>query len=113
MSIELQFTETVGMIGREDDSGAWGLPKLAMPGFAMIASNLSGCSSASAPAAVVFGSYFPEWLIFAIIAVVAAVVVRLATVFTGYADRIPFPLFTCLAVGILLAGAVDFIWLGR
>ncbi len=78
-----------------------------------LAGGLGGCSARSAPAAVLFGAYFPDWLIFAILVVLFALATRIAFGIAGRAEAIPFPLFTCLAVGILLAGSIDLLWLGR
>ncbi|WP_198651471.1 hypothetical protein [Dyella sp. C11] len=77
------------------------------------ASMLGGCTSGSAPALVLFGAYFPSWLLFAILAIVIAIVARIAFGMVGWAPSLPFPLFTCLAIGVLVAGAVDLVWLGN
>ena len=74
---------------------------------------LAGCSSGSAPALVLFGAYFPGWLLFAILAIVIALVARIAFGLAGLALAVPFPLFTYLSMGILVAGAVDLLWLGH
>jgi hypothetical protein len=74
---------------------------------------LAGCSSRSAPALVLFGAYFPSWLLFAILAILIAIAVRIAFGLAGLALSVPFPLFTYLAIGILVAGAVDLLWLGH
>lgn len=74
---------------------------------------LAGCSSGSAPALVLFGAYFPGWLLFAILAIVIAIVARIAFGLAGLALSVPFPLFTYLSIGILVAGAVDLLWLGN
>ncbi|WP_019832345.1 hypothetical protein [Sphingomonas sp. PR090111-T3T-6A] len=60
-----------------------------------------------------FGAYFPDWLIFAIVTILIAIATRIAFGVAGRAEAIPFPLFTCLAVGILVAGVIDLLWLGR
>jgi hypothetical protein len=74
---------------------------------------LTGCSTRSAPALILFGAYFPDWLVFAILAIVVAIVARIAFGVAGLTQSVPFLLFTCLAVGILVAGAIDLIWLDR
>lgn len=74
---------------------------------------LCGCSSASAPALVLFGAYFPSWLLFAILAIVTAIAARIAFGVAGWALSVPFPLFTYLAIGVLVAGAIDLLWLGH
>jgi hypothetical protein len=79
----------------------------------LLASAMAGCSTHSAPAIVLFGAYFPDWLIFAILTIVFAIVTRAVFGLAGLGTQIPFPLFTCLAVGILIAGAIDLLWLAR
>lgn len=74
---------------------------------------LAGCSARSAPALVLFGAYFPDWLVFAILAVVVAIAARIVFGLAGLAQAVPFSLFTCLAIGILVAGAIDLLWLDR
>jgi uncharacterized membrane protein len=76
-----------------------------------LAGALGGCSAGSAPAIVLFGAYFPTWLIIAILAILFAIITRIAFGVAGRADAIPFPLFTYLAVGILVAGVIDLLWL--
>lgn len=73
----------------------------------------TGCSDRSAPAITMFGAYFPDWLIFAITAILAAVFARIAFGIAGRAESVPYPLFTYLAIGILVAGVIDFLWLGH
>lgn len=74
---------------------------------------VAGFSGISAPAIIAFGAYFPDWLFLAIVAIAAAIVTRVAFGIAGRAAAVPFPLFTCLAVGILLAGFIDLLWFGR
>lgn len=74
---------------------------------------VAGCSMRSAPAVILFGAYFPDWLVFAILAVLVAISARILLGLAGLAQSTAFPLFTCLAIGILVAGAIDLLWLGR
>jgi uncharacterized membrane protein len=76
-------------------------------------SAIAGCSTSSAPAVILFGAYFPDWLVFAILTIVIAIVARIAFGLAGLGQSVPYPLFTYLAVGILVAGAIDLIWLDR
>lgn len=77
------------------------------------AAGLTGCAVHSAPAVVVFGAYFPDWLLFAILAIAAAIMARVAFGIAGLGSSVPFPLFTYLAMGVLIAGAVNLFWLGH
>ena len=72
---------------------------------------IAACAHRSAPAVVLFGAYFPDWLLFAMLAIVTAIVARAVFGATGWGASVPFPLFTYLAVGILVAGTVDLLWL--
>jgi hypothetical protein len=74
---------------------------------------LGGCSANSAPAVILLGAYFPDWLVFAILTMLFAIVMRVVAGIIGRAEAIPYPLFTCLAVGILIAGAIQLLGLGR
>jgi uncharacterized membrane protein len=74
---------------------------------------IAGCSTSSAPAIILFGAYFPDWLVFAILTIVIAMVARIAFGLAGWAQSVPYPLFTCLAIGILVTGAIDLLWLDR
>jgi hypothetical protein len=74
---------------------------------------MAGCSTSSAPAVILFGAYFPDWLVFAILTIGIAIFARIAFGFAGLAQSVPYPLFTCIAVGVLVAGAIDLIWLDR
>jgi uncharacterized membrane protein len=74
---------------------------------------LAGCSTSSAPAVIVFGAYFPDWLVFAILTLAIALVARIAFGFAGWAQSVPYPLFTFIAVGVLVTGAIDLVWLDR
>lgn len=74
---------------------------------------LVGCSARSAPAIVLFGAYFPDWLLFALLAIATAVIARVAFGIAGLGASVPFPLFTYLAIGILVAGVADLLWLGH
>ena len=76
---------------------------------AMIVSStlvLSGCSLRGAPSLVLFGAYFPAWMLLGVIAVIVAGATRVVFVVTGLADEVPLPLFVCAAVGLTVAIAV-------
>jgi hypothetical protein len=76
-------------------------------------SAMAGCSTSSAPAVILFGAYFPDWLVFAILTIVIAILARVVFGFAGLAQSVPYPLFTYIAVGILVTGAIDLVWLDR
>lgn len=64
---------------------------------------LAGCGAASAPSHVLFGAYFPSWLLFALLWALLAAGVRVAMVLAGGGTHWPWPLALCTAAGFLLA----------
>jgi len=70
--------------------------------------SLTGCSGA--PAVTIAGAYFPAWLLCAVIAVVAAVFIRLLMVATGLANFIPYQLAVCCSAGVIVALVLWHLW---
>lgn len=70
-----------------------------------LADALGGCSGA--PSYVLFGAYFPAWMLFSLIGILAAIVVRILLVKTGLAETLPYQLFLCVAAGTIVASAVS------
>jgi hypothetical protein len=68
---------------------------------------LGGCST-GAPSFVLFGAFFPAWLLCGTLGVVGAAMARAAFVATDLSDVLPYQLFVCAAVGVIVA---LFIWL--
>lgn len=66
--------------------------------------------TASSPAYVLFGAYFPLWLMSAVIGVVAAIVAHRAFVARGLVGQVPFQLSVCTAIGSMAAAIF---WLFR
>ncbi|MGU7778818.1 hypothetical protein [Burkholderia sp. PU8-34] len=64
---------------------------------------LAGCASRGAPAYVLFGAYFPLWLVSAVVGVAGAIVAHRIFVATGWADTVPFQLAVCTAIGLVVA----------
>jgi hypothetical protein len=69
---------------------------------------LGGCERTGAPSFVLFGAFFPAWLLCAVLGLVAAAGARVLLVNPSVSAVIPYPLAVCTAVGIM-AGA--FLWL--
>jgi hypothetical protein len=59
-----------------------------------------------------FGAFFPAWLLCAVVAVVGAIVVRILFVATGLASILPFQLFVCSALGLLVGMLTWLLWFG-
>lgn len=71
----------------------------------------TGCGGA--PSVTIAGAYFPAWLLCAIIAVVAAVFIRVLMVATGLANYIPYQLAVCCSAGAIVALILWHLWVVR
>jgi hypothetical protein len=78
--------------------------------LSVIAMALSGCAQRGAPSFVLFGAYFPAWMLVAGIGVLVAAAARVLSLATGIADALPFPLAMCTSVGVIAAVLVWLIW---
>jgi hypothetical protein len=75
--------------------GALLAPLIGMP--------LGGCDVRGAPSFVLFGAYFPAWMLLALLAIVAAILARAVFLVTGLARVLPFQLFVCASIGVCAA----------
>jgi hypothetical protein len=73
----------------------------------------SACDVRGAPSFVIAGSYFPGWMLCALIGVVAAIAVRVGFVATGLAGVLPFQLFVCTAIGLCCGLLAWLLWFGQ
>ena len=62
-----------------------------------------GCGGGGAPSFVLFGAYFPAWMLCAVIGIAGAGIARATLVRTGASNALPYPLFLCTAIGTLVA----------
>ena len=76
----------------------------------VIAMALGGCARRGAPSFVLFGAYFPGWMLVAGIGILVAVAARALSLATGMADALPFPLALCTSIGVIAAVFVWLIW---
>ncbi len=76
----------------------------------LMASFLGGCAG-GAPSLVIFGAYFPAWLLSAIIGVLGALCARTA-IGAARLDP-PYLLFVCVAVGIIVGSLFWLMLYGR
>ncbi len=67
----------------------------------LVALALQGCSPA--PSYVFFGAYFPRWLLAGVLGVAAALAAHLLFRLTGWADKLPWQLSVCSAIGMIAA----------
>ena len=70
---------------------------------------LTGCSSA--PSRNILGSYFPSWMICALIGMGATVVVRTLLAKTGIDAALPMPIIVYLALATAFSLAIWLLWL--
>jgi YtcA family len=73
---------------------------------------LAGCST-GAPSFVLFGAFFPAWLLCGTLGVFGAALARVAFVATGLSNVLPYQLFVCAAVGFIVALLVWLIGFGH
>jgi hypothetical protein len=71
---------------------------------------LSGCSSA--PSRNILGSYFPSWMICALIGLCATVVVHAVLAKAGVDEELPMPIVVYLAFATAFSLAIWLLWLG-
>ena len=64
---------------------------------------LTGCDSSAAPSYVLFGAYFPAWLLFGVLWLFAGLAVRVGMELLGGGTPWPWPLAMSVAGGYLLA----------
>jgi YtcA family len=72
---------------------------------------LAGCSAA--PSQNILGSYFPSWMICALIGLVVTIVIRQLFAVAGIDRTLPVPLLVYLAIATAAAFATWLIWLDR
>ena len=79
----------------------------ALIGFSVLF--LAGCSSA--PTRNILGSYFPSWMICALIGLAATVAVRALLAKAGIDGELPMPIVVYLAFATAVSLAVWLLWL--
>jgi len=70
---------------------------------------LSGCSSA--PSRNILGSYFPSWMICALVGMGATVALRVALVKLGIDAELPAPVVIYLAFAVAVSLGIWLLWL--
>jgi hypothetical protein len=78
-------------------------------GAALCTATVAGCSAA--PSQSILGSYFPTWMICALIGLAVTIVVRQVFATVGIDRTLPAPLLVYLAVAIAGSFATWLIWL--
>jgi hypothetical protein len=78
----------------------------------LIAAGTDGCALRGAPSFVLFGAFFPAWMLLAGIGILAAIGTRVALVATGVAEILPLQLLVCVSAGLTVAVVIWLLWFG-
>ncbi len=81
--------------------------------FLFCIATLAGCSQARAPSFLLFGSYFPSWLIGVGVAIPIVLLIRMVLIRTGIEDYLPARLLVYVSMVVLCAMAFAFIYSPR
>jgi hypothetical protein len=77
---------------------------------AFAATTITGCAQRGAPSFVLFGAFFPAWMLLGGIGILAAIATRGALVATGLAEVLPLQLLVCVSAGLTIAVLVWLLW---
>jgi YtcA family len=80
--------------------------------FGLAALTLGGCSM-GAPSFVLFGAFFPAWLLCGTLGIVGAGMAYAAFVAVGLSQVLPYQLFVCSSVGVIVALSIWLIGFGQ
>jgi hypothetical protein len=70
---------------------------------------VAGCDGA--PSRNILGSYFPSWMVCALVGIVLALVARAVLKLAGLLEELPAPLVVLLAFGCAVNFAMWLVWL--
>jgi hypothetical protein len=70
---------------------------------------VAGCDGA--PSRNILGSYFPSWMVCALVGIALALVARAVLKLTGLLEELPAPLVVLLALGCAVNFAMWLVWL--
>ena len=77
------------------------LPRVVL--LVVMSCTLTGCSLAGAPSFVLFGAFFPAWMLCALIGIAGAAGTRVVLTTPAFDQMIPFQLAVCTAAGVVVA----------
>ena len=77
---------------------------------ALCSAVLTGCSLRGAPSFVLFGTFFPAWMLVAGIGILVAIGTRAGMVATGLAEVLPLQLLVCCSAGLIVAVVIWLLW---
>jgi hypothetical protein len=96
--------------GRDAHDRVATMPRASMTTLAlMVIGLMTGCDGS--PSRSILGSYFPSWMVCALIGLVAALVARVALKATGLLGELPAPLVVLLSIGCATTFALWLLWL--
>lgn len=96
--------------GRDARDRVATMPRASMTALAlMVIGLMTGCDGS--PSRSILGSYFPSWMVCALIGLVAALVARVALKATGLLGELPAPLVVLLSIGCATTFALWLLWL--
>jgi hypothetical protein len=75
----------------------------------LLACMISGCSGS--PSRNILGSYFPSWMVCALVGLAAALAARVALKGLGLLNELPAPLVVLLSIGCAVTFALWLAWL--
>ncbi|MGG4773568.1 hypothetical protein E4695_10795 [Alcaligenaceae bacterium 429] len=81
--------------------------------FLFFIATLSGCGQARAPSFLLFGSYFPSWLIGVGVSIPIVLLIRMVMIRTGIEEYIPARLLVYVSMVVLCTMAFAFIYSPR
>ena len=70
---------------------------------------LGGCSGS--PSRNILGSYFPSWMVCALVGLAMALLARVALKYMGLLGELPAPLLVLLSIGCATTFALWLVWL--
>ena len=74
---------------------------------------LAGCAIGGAPTYPIVGAFFPGWMFCAVMGIVGAIAARGLFVVTGLNRVVPFQLFVCSSLGVIIATLAWILWFGQ
>ena len=76
----------------------------------LLGAMMSGCAVHGAPSFVLFGAFFPAWMLVAAVGILSAIGMRVALLATGLAEVLPLQLFVCVSAGLTVATLTWLLW---
>jgi hypothetical protein len=74
-----------------------------------VLASLGGCDGA--PSRNILGSYFPSWMVCALVGIAAAAIARVILKSTGLLQELPAPFVVIVAIGCAATFALWLLWL--